>query len=48
MWPFLAVLLAGFVFMAVTMFFQVYRGIQKLRGRSVLEEPSETDVLPRQ
>ena len=41
MWPFLAVLLAGFAFMVVTLFFQVYRGIQKLRGRSVLEEPSE-------
>lgn len=41
MWPFLAVLLAGFAFMVVTLFFQIYRGIQKLRGRSVLEEPSE-------
>ena len=39
MWPFLAVLLAGFAFMAVTMFFQVYLAIQKLRGRSVAEEP---------
>jgi TRAP-type C4-dicarboxylate transport system permease small subunit len=41
MWPFLAVLLAGFALMAVTLFFQIYRGIHKLRGRSVLEEPSE-------
>ena len=41
MWPFLAVLLVGFALMAVTLFFQIYRGIQKLRGRSVLEEPSE-------
>jgi len=41
MWPFLAVLLAGFALMAVTLFFQIYRGIQKLRGRNVLEEPSE-------
>jgi hypothetical protein len=41
MWPFLAVLLAGFAFMVVTLFFQVYRGIHKLRGRNVLEEPSE-------
>ena len=41
MWPFLAVLLAGFAFMAVTLFFQIYRGIQKLRGVSVLEEPPE-------
>lgn len=41
MWPFLAVLLAGFAFMVVTLVFQIYRGIQKLRGRNVLEEPSE-------
>jgi TRAP-type C4-dicarboxylate transport system permease small subunit len=39
MWPFLLVLLVGFGFMAVTLFFQVYRQVQKLRGRSVLEEP---------
>ena len=41
MWPFLAVLLTGFAFMVVTLFFQIYRGIQKLRGVSVIEEPSE-------
>ena len=41
MWPFLAALLVGFALMAVTLFFQIYRGIHKLRGRSVLEEPSE-------
>jgi len=41
MWPFLAALLAGFALMAVTMFFQTYREVQKLRGRSVLEEPPE-------
>lgn len=41
MWPFLTVLLAGFALMAVTLFFQIYRGIQKLRGVSVLEEPVE-------
>ena len=41
MWPFLAVLLTGFAFMVVTLFFQIYRGIQKLRGASVIEEPSE-------
>jgi TRAP-type C4-dicarboxylate transport system permease small subunit len=40
--PFLLVLLIGFAFMAVSMFFQIYREIQKLRGRSVLEEPPET------
>jgi TRAP-type C4-dicarboxylate transport system permease small subunit len=44
MWPFLAALLAGFAFMAVTMFFQLYRGVQQLRGRSVLEEPAEADA----
>ena len=41
MWPFLAALLVGFALMAVTLFFQIYHGIQKLRGSSVLEEPSE-------
>ena len=44
MWPFLAVLLAGFAMMAVTLFFQIYRGVQKLRGLSVLEEPAEKEV----
>jgi TRAP-type C4-dicarboxylate transport system permease small subunit len=44
MWPFLAVLLVGFAFMAVTIFFQIYREIQKLRGRNVLEEPSEKEA----
>ncbi len=43
MWPFLAVLLVSFAFMALTMFFQIYRAIQGLRGRSVLEEPAEKD-----
>ena len=41
MWPFLLALLLGFGFMAVTMVFQLYFGIQKLRGRSVPEEESE-------
>ena len=44
MWPFLAVLLAGFAFMAVSMFFQIYREVQNLRGRTVLEEPPEADA----
>lgn len=39
LWPFLVALLAGFAFMAVSLFFQVYRGVCGLRGRSVLEEP---------
>ncbi|HEU4350962.1 MAG TPA: TRAP transporter small permease [Burkholderiales bacterium] len=38
MWAFLGALLAGFVFMAVTMVFQLYFGVQRLRGRST---PSE-------
>jgi C4-dicarboxylate transporter DctQ subunit len=38
MWPFLAALLLGFAFMAVTMLFQLYFGVQKLRGRSVPQE----------
>ncbi|MSP97192.1 MAG: TRAP transporter small permease [Betaproteobacteria bacterium] len=41
--PFLWALLIGFVFMAVTMIFQVYRGVQKLRGLTVLEEPVDDD-----
>jgi TRAP-type C4-dicarboxylate transport system permease small subunit len=40
MWPFLVVLLVGFAFMAVSLFFQMVRGVQKLRGREVLDEPS--------
>jgi TRAP-type C4-dicarboxylate transport system permease small subunit len=43
MWPFLAVLLASFAFMAVTMLFQLYFGIQKLRGRAVPEEDVERE-----
>lgn len=41
MWPFLAVLLVGFAMMVITLFFQIYRGIQKLRGREVLEEAGD-------
>ena len=44
MWPFLVALLAGFAFMAVTMFFQIYRQVQKLRGRTVLEEPAGAEA----
>ena len=44
MWPFLVALLAGFAFMAVTMLFQVYRQIQKLRGVSVLKEPGDAEA----
>ena len=45
MWPFLVALIVGFAFMAVSLFFQIYRGVQKLRGRDVLEEPSEEGAL---
>jgi TRAP-type C4-dicarboxylate transport system permease small subunit len=41
MWPFLLALLLGFGFMVVTMVFQLYFGIQKLRGRPVPEEPDD-------
>ena len=41
MWPFLAVLIASFAFMAITMVFQVYRAVQAMRGITVLEEPHE-------
>ena len=44
MWPFLAVLLAGFAFMAITMLFQLWFGIQKLRGRAVPEEEAEREA----
>lgn len=41
MWPFLASLLVGFAFMVVSLFFQVWRGVQGLLGRKVLDEPDE-------
>ena len=41
--PFLWVLLFGFTFMAIQLFFQVYRDIQKMRGRTVLQEPAEDE-----
>ena len=43
MWPFLAVLLDGFGFMAITMLFQLWFGIQKLRGRAVPAEEAERE-----
>ena len=43
MWPFLLALLLGFAFMAVTIAFQFYFGIQKLRGRPVPAEPSDNE-----
>ena len=44
MWPFLAVLLVSFAFMALTMLFQIYFGIQKLRGRAVPEEEADREA----
>jgi len=41
--PFLVALMVGFVFMAISVFFQIYREYHKLRGRSVLEEPAELE-----
>jgi hypothetical protein len=32
--------------MAVTLFFQIYRSIQGLLGRKVLDEPQEAHVVP--
>ena len=37
--PFLWALLVGFAFMVVSLFFQSWRGVQKLLGRDVLAEP---------
>jgi TRAP-type C4-dicarboxylate transport system permease small subunit len=44
MWPFLLALLVGFALMAVTMLFQAYFAIQKLRGRPVPEEQPEREA----
>jgi len=44
LWPFLATLLAGFAFMAITMVFQIYRSVQKLRGIDALAEPADRDA----
>jgi hypothetical protein len=41
MWPFLAVLIVSFAFMAISTAFQLYREAQALRGITVLEEPHQ-------
>lgn len=46
LWPFLAALLVGFFFMAVTMAFQIWFEIQKLRGRPVPDEPGLLERMP--
>jgi TRAP-type C4-dicarboxylate transport system permease small subunit len=43
--PFLVALMVGFVFMAVSVFFQIYREYHRLHGRSVLEEPELEEKL---
>jgi TRAP-type C4-dicarboxylate transport system permease small subunit len=44
MWPFLAALLAGFAFMALTMLFQIWFEIQRLRGRPVPAEETDREA----
>jgi TRAP-type C4-dicarboxylate transport system permease small subunit len=44
MGPFLAVLLVSFAFMALTMLFQIYFSVQKLRGRPVPEEEVDREA----
>ena len=44
MWPFLAILLFSFACMAITMLFQLWFGIQRLRGRPVPEEEVEREA----
>jgi len=46
MWPFLAALLVGFAFMAVTMAFQIWFMVRKLRGLPVPEEEHLLDRMP--
>lgn len=41
--PFLWLLLIGFLLMAVQLFFQLYRDVQELRGRTVLVERHDDD-----
>ncbi|HEX6267831.1 MAG TPA: hypothetical protein VFZ81_13170, partial [Burkholderiales bacterium] len=41
--PFLVALMVGFAFMAVSVFFQIYREFHRLRGRTVLEEPADSE-----
>jgi TRAP-type C4-dicarboxylate transport system permease small subunit len=41
--PFLVALIVGFIFMAITVFFQIYREYHKLRGRTVLEDPADLE-----
>ncbi len=44
--PFLWALIVGFAFMAITMAFQIWFEIQRLRGRAVPEEEKVLDRMP--
>jgi len=46
LWPFLLTLLVGFGFMAITMAFQVWIEIRRLRGLPVPEEAPPLDRMP--
>jgi TRAP-type C4-dicarboxylate transport system permease small subunit len=46
LWPFLMALLVGIAFMAVTMAFQIWFMVQRLRGRPVPEEEHLLDRMP--
>ena len=43
MWPFLAILLVSFAAMAITMLFQIWFAIERMRGRPVPHEHAEQD-----
>jgi TRAP-type C4-dicarboxylate transport system permease small subunit len=45
LWPFLLVLLVGFAFMAVSLFFDCYRRVRRLRGHTALEEPADDEPV---
>ncbi len=40
MWPFLLAAAVGFAFMAISLFFDCYRQIQRLRGQDALADPA--------
>ncbi len=46
LWPFLATLLVGFAFMAVTMVFQIWIEVRRLRGLPVPDDEKVVDRMP--
>jgi TRAP-type C4-dicarboxylate transport system permease small subunit len=44
MWPFLAVLLVSFALMAITMLFQIWFALQKLRGRPAAQDEIDREA----